>query len=315
VPHNDIDFEKWDQCIDLSVNGIFYASSWYLNMTAPGWDALVEDDYQTVMPLPHRKKLGFRYIFQPFFVQQLGVFSTKSLSVEVIERFFNNTPSKFKLVDYSLNTFNMLEETAKVRIRPRLTHHLDLIEPYEVIRKRYASNTRRNIRKAEGQGVFVTEHGRPEEIISAFRLNRGKNLSSFNETDYQLLKHLIYAGIHRGLAKIMTAYSVENTFCAGVVFFHSHNKTVLLFSGSTELSRENGAMFLIIDEFIRKMAGKEMVLDFEGSSNPDLARFYKGFGSKECVFLQVRMNNMPVGLRQLSEFYLHWQKRKRKSTD
>lgn len=311
LENHQIDFEKWDDCIDRSINGIFYAHSWYLEMTAPGWDALVEGDYETVMPLPNRKKMGVNYIYQPFFVQQLGIFSTQSLSAEVNNRFLKAIPSRFSFADFNLNTYNQLDDLSHVKVTKRLTHHLDLIEPYEQIAKRYSANTRRNIKKAEKAGVFVTSYGRPEEIIEAFRQNRGKSLRTYAESDYKVLKHLIYSGMHRGMATVMSAYTAENTFCAGVVFFQSHRKTVFLFSGSNALARENGAMFMLVDHYIREMAGRELVLDFEGSSDLQLARFYKGFGSKECVFLQIEINRMPFGLRQLAGFYSFFQKFRR----
>ena len=39
-------------------------------------------------------------------------------------------------------------------------------------------------------------------------------------------------------------------------------------------------MFLLIDHIIRQEAGKNTILDFEGSKIEGVARFYKGFGAK-----------------------------------
>lgn len=72
-----------------------------------------------------------------------------------------------------------------------------------------------------------------------------------------------------------------------------------MFSGITDQARNNGAMFLLVDDFIREHAGRDLVLDFEGSSDPNLARFYLGFGSKECVFLQIKINRMPPVLKSI----------------
>ncbi|MFO7977586.1 MAG: hypothetical protein R6U64_02910 [Bacteroidales bacterium] len=300
LTHDQIDFEKWDACIDQSPNGILYAWSWYLNMTCPGWDALIEDDYLSVMPLPWRKKMGVHYVYQPFFVQQLGVFSTRSLSAEVTRRFLDAIPRKFQWVNIHLNTYNGVVNRKEERVIRRVNCELDLIHPYETLYKGYSQNIRRNIKKAARQEVFITPHGQPEVIIKAFQDNKGKEVNAFSPADYLLLKHLIYVGIHKGLVQIRCAYTRENNFCAGIIFFRSANKFIFLFSGATSEARENGAMALLVDDFIRQWAGNDLVLDFEGSSQPDLARFYMGFGSKECVFLQIQINRMPPVLRSLA---------------
>jgi len=89
------------------------------------------------------------------------------------------------------------------------------------------------------------------------------------------------------------------------VFFRSHNKVVWLFSGATGEARENGAMSLLTDDYIREHAGRELVLDFEGSLDKNLARFYRGFGSEECVFLRVQINRLPLLLKPFANAYLY----------
>ncbi|HEU4717664.1 MAG TPA: hypothetical protein VFU15_07515, partial [Bacteroidia bacterium] len=72
---HEIDRQRWDECIRRSFNGIIYAYSWYLDVVSPGWEALADEKYETVMPLTWAKKMSVRYLRTPFFVQQLGVFS------------------------------------------------------------------------------------------------------------------------------------------------------------------------------------------------------------------------------------------------
>ncbi|MBK8472915.1 MAG: hypothetical protein IPL33_12555 [Sphingobacteriales bacterium] len=51
VAHADIDRLRWDDAITRAANSLPYAYSWYLDIVAPHWDALVTDDYSAVMPL------------------------------------------------------------------------------------------------------------------------------------------------------------------------------------------------------------------------------------------------------------------------
>ena len=82
IPHHEIDKSLWDRTITNAVNGSICALSWYLDIVAGTWDALVEGDYENVMPLPWRKKGGIRYIHQPRFTQQLGLFGSGLLKTE-----------------------------------------------------------------------------------------------------------------------------------------------------------------------------------------------------------------------------------------
>ena len=94
--NNNINLKKWDRCIQNSINSNFYAKSWYLNIICENWDALILNDYEAVMPIPYKKKLGIKYIYQPFFCQQLGLFS-KNINLRV-DRFINSIPKDFEFI-------------------------------------------------------------------------------------------------------------------------------------------------------------------------------------------------------------------------
>ena len=63
LKNHEINTEKWDECIMNAFNGIVYAYSWYLDIVHETWDALIEGDYERVMPLPVSEKCGVSYIF------------------------------------------------------------------------------------------------------------------------------------------------------------------------------------------------------------------------------------------------------------
>ena len=99
LKHNEIDKKKWDGCIDSCSNNLIYAYSWYLDIVSPGWNALVENDYETMMPLTGNKKYGVEYLFPPYFAQQLGVFSKEKITKEKINRFLGAIPSHYKFIE------------------------------------------------------------------------------------------------------------------------------------------------------------------------------------------------------------------------
>jgi hypothetical protein len=305
LQHNQIDFEKWDLCIDGAINGIIYPYSFYLNQVSPGWDALIYEDYKAVMPLPVKKRMGVSYLIQPPFIQQLGVFAEMPVSDELLKMFIDAIPSRFKHIDINMNTFNQIRDS---RFQKRVTYELDLLTSYDQIVKGYSSQTIRNLKKSQKEKVYIYKNNEPDIIIESFRKYKGKGIRHWKDSQYNTLKHLIYSGIYRGDTEIYSAYDNKNTFCAGIVFFTSHNKSILIFSGSTPVARSNGAMTAIIDKFISDHQGQHLTLDFEGSSEKNLARFYAGFGSKECVFLQLQISNFPAFIKPIINLYF-WLKK------
>lgn len=302
LKHDDIDFKKWDECVEKSLNGIIYPYSHFLNQVSPKWDALISDHYNAVMPLPIKKKAGISYLIQPMFAQQLGIFSPDFINENKIKSFLNSIPAPIKYVNIKLNTHNQLSAYRKTRIIRCKTYELDLIQPYESLYKSFSTNTKRNIKRSVKEKVFVTNSSEPQEIINLFRTNTGKKIDTIKETHYSTLKHLIYSSLHRGNAVCYSAFSRQNSLCAGAVFLMSHRKAIMLLAASNDEGRSNGAMSAIINHFIMQYAGHNVTLDFEGSNIPSLARFYSSFGSKECVYLQVIMNRFPFLVKDIVNF-------------
>jgi len=83
VKREDLEVTKYNDCIENSIQSRIYAFSWYLDIVADNWDVLVEDDYTAVMPVPWKQKYFIKYVTQPFFCQQLGVFATHKISKEL----------------------------------------------------------------------------------------------------------------------------------------------------------------------------------------------------------------------------------------
>jgi hypothetical protein len=292
LTNEEIDRKKWDACIEDAFNGMVYACSWYLDTVAEGWEALVENDYESVFPLIHGKKWGIDYLYQPAFTQQLGVFSKNLLSEKVVESFINAIPNKYRFAEINLNTFNKVDPE-KFQLDLWKNHELDLIKPYDGIFKDYSTNLKRNVKKASKADLSILKSTKPEEIISLFRNNRGRQIHSLSEEHYHQLQRISYQGIYKGLIHTYTVYTSENELCAGAIFLKNKKKMIFLFSGLSSTGREKGAMPFLIDTFIRDHTEQHVTLDFEGSNDPDLARFYKSFGSEECFYPHLKMNNLP----------------------
>ncbi len=270
---------------------MIYAFSWYLDLVNDRWEALVKDDYECVMPLTPGKKFGINYLFQPNFTQQLGVFSQVHLTEKLVLEFLSAIPKKYRFIEINLNTHNNIKEYRE-KITPWKTHELDLINTYDSIAAKYSTNLKRNLKKADKSSLNIVENPKPENIISIFRENKGKHLKNLKDADYDLLRRLIYVMIYKRRANILGAYNEMNELCAGAFFVYSERKVIFYFSGTNEHAKETAAMPYLVDHFIRKHAGSHLTLDFEGSNDPNLARFYKSFGAVEVHYFHYTKSMM-----------------------
>lgn len=295
LQHDMIDKSQWDNCIRNAINGNLNANAWYLDIVSPGWCALVENDYERVFPLPVSSKAGFNYIIQPYFTQQLGLFYRSLSSDEKMLEFINCIPTEYKFVDLNLNTSNRIQASANVSDMINL--ELDLISEYGEILSGYQNNLKRNLKKASQNKLTISKHIRPEEIISLFRANKGLELSHLNDKQYILIQRIAYESIHKGTGEIWGAYDEFNQLVAAILWVNSHQKAIFLFSALSESGKKLNAMPWLIDLFIQQNAGKPLTLDFEGSNNEGLARFYSSFGAKKVIYQRFERNNFPLPFR------------------
>ncbi len=302
LPSEQIDHEKWDNCINNSYNGIIYAKSWYLNIVHPDWEALVEGNYMRIMPLTITKKFGISYFMQPFFIQQLGIFSQSKMYPEKTLEFIKAIPKKIKYIDTNLNSYNQL--TTNTFSKENENYMLDLIEEYSKIRANYSSNNIRNLKKANKHKLSIIKSVKPNEIINLFNTNKGKDVTKWTDVNYKTLERLMYMAIHKGMGVVYGVYTENNQLCAAAFFTRFNKRMIFLFSGSNQTAKQNGAMSFLIDSVIKEHSSSQTTLDFEGSNDKNLARFYKGFGAKKVAYNRIKINRMLFPFSSLLNYYL-----------
>ena len=298
--NEDIDKEKWDDCINRSSGRLVYALSWYLDAVHPGWEALIENDYEAVFPLTSGKKFGISYLYQPFFIQKLGVFSAKHNDNFSIDTFLEALPDCFRYADIKLNGTNKV--TCKgFQVDMNTNIELNLSQNPETLRADYSENTIRNLKKFNTENTILKEEKNSDLLIRMFRSNMGMTLPKIRNIHYSGLKKVMDSAFDREMGRMLIAKNQEDKFLAGAFFIIYRNRAVFLFSANTEEGREKRAMYGIINSFIKENAGKELILDFEGSNEENLARFYKGFGGKNFDYRGLRINRLPRMIRWLKK--------------
>lgn len=282
LKNHEIDKQKWDATIDMSLGGIFYAKSWYLDFVSPHWCALIQDDYFIIMPLPIKKKWGIPLVTQALLCQQLGLFSLKKIDENDVYHFFSKIPKKFPFIRLSLNLSNPLSLKGNNKLREN--YILTLSKSYHYLYNSFCEDTKRNIKKALQKAVSVQKNIPISEAFSFF----SEYKSVFNNDS---LKRILLFLVESGRCEIHAAFFDSNI--VSVVFFVSDNARFISIASATNvIGRKTGANYAIFNSFIQEHAEQQVILDFEGSSIPSIAKYFAGFGSEPKEFLQIKRWNL-----------------------
>jgi hypothetical protein len=294
LTYHQINKQKWDECIGTADNGLIYACSYYLDAMSENWDAIVLNDYEAVMPLTWKRKYGIYYLYQPFFAASLGVFG-KNIDAFAVEHFLKAIPSKFKYWDIYLNAGNFFE----IQFFPlyqRMNYVLPLLESYEVLYKNFRDNIKRNVKKAIQLNCFVQKDFPVDEVI-ALAMEQSNQFSPITQNDYARFKKL-YNLLHENKQAITYGiYSSKKQLLASCVFFFFQKRAYYILVGNHPDGKTIGASHALINAFIQDYAGRDLLLDFEGSDKQSLALFYSSFGSQEENYSGLRLNKLPKLLR------------------
>jgi hypothetical protein len=294
LKNNEIDKKKWDRTILSSPNGNLYGFSWYLDIVSPDWEALVSDNYEVLFPLTIKKYLTFKTLRQPLFAQQLGIFVQNLSYFEFLPEIFKYIFNKYSYININFNKlvpFDNFSFNKNVRLIQKINYELDLISSYKTLYKHFNENTKRNIKKSKREDIYVKIDGiRQETFLNFLRssLEETTEINKLSNTKLKKIASIISYTQKQKISKIYSVHRLNGSLLSVAAFIYSHNKAYYLFAASNLLGKEYSSMFMLIDEFIKNHAERNLTLDFEGSMIPNLARFYKGFGSKETFYVNLK---------------------------
>ncbi|TYP98013.1 hypothetical protein C7447_103181 [Tenacibaculum adriaticum] len=293
VTRKELDIEKYNACIKNSIQSNIYGFSWYLDIVCDHWDVLVLNNYEAVMPIPWRKKYFMEYVYPPFWVLQLGIFS---IEIEDENEFLIELLEDFKFVEIrtnSKNCFSMFDDFQQ----EKNLQILSLKEDYNTILLKYKKDRKRNLLRAKKYDLIERWNDNPEKLIELFKANVGKRVKKIKDKDYTILLKVMKICIEKKAGEILSIYDNNDKLVASG-FFLKYNKRVTILVSSTDFkNRKNGANTFLIDRAIFKYRPNFDVFDFGGSSMKNIAKYFLSFGGKDEKYIQLKYNNLPKFLK------------------
>jgi hypothetical protein len=298
--HEEIDKTKWDECIKNANNSLIYGYSWYLDIAAPAWNAIVLGDYHAVMPLPTVKKY-FTVAYQPFFTQQLGIFISAGYELQAgITEFFQTIPEDYKYINVCLNEKNDSGAKVNFELKRRNNYLLYLHQSYEQLFKGFSDHNRRNINKSKKNNLTVSDTNH-EHVVKFYIDNKGDDTSKVSIVDYERLNNLLDEANKRGYIICKQVKDETGNSIACVALYVHQNRIIYQIGTSNNTGRDLRAMHFLFDRLINEYSEQNMVLDFEGSDIEGIGRFFSGFGALLVPYHRLIANRLPWPINLLKK--------------
>ena len=300
VEHKNIDKHKWDTCITQSLNQSVSAYSWYLDSVSENWSALIMGDYEAIFPLPVKSKYKIKYFLQPLFVRSIGIYSKKIVTEEIVNLFFDAIPKDLKLIEFYLKE-NLPFKRADFAIDKRTVQLLDINYSYETIRQLYHRSVAKNLRKAEKNKLHLIEDVTPENIAEQYHENIGAQVKKLNLAHYKIIENLMTAALKNNCGIRIGVTNTKNELIASAFFMKTQKNIYFSFGSANAEGKASGAMYLMVDEIIKRYSQQLLLFDFEGSDVEGIGNFNRNFGAKDFVYLRVQKNTLPGIVKWISK--------------
>lgn len=286
IPKEELDKVKFNSCVHYANNGNIFGYWWYLDAISKDWDALVEGDYESVMPLMWREEFPkTKVLYQAPLLRESGVYSINVLSPVRVKKFLEAIPPDYKKINIRLNEQNTSGDFPDFKKTEKNNHQMLLMESYEKLANAYSEPLKTRIQQAENNKLVSVTNKKPE-IIADFYQKYASNRKELTR-NFHTIQRIMYNALHRGWGFASTVMDENKEILATNFFIYSHKKVVSLLPVVSPKGKESGAMELLLDTLIKTHAGKPLILDFNTMEDNQLA---KDFGARSNIFYQVEQD-------------------------
>lgn len=291
--------EKWDHCVANSSNELIYANYHYLSELCDNWSGLIIGDYETIFPIPWRKKWGIKYFYAPAFIQQLGFFGNLSnLPIQSIWEAINGF-AKYGDLLFNFANASLLEN---ITYTEKKNFVLQLNDTYPKIYKNYHSDLVKNLVKANKQQLIYSEGLSIENAIQLFKSYYEDRFPAYNNRDFlQFQNACLKLSIKERCITRTIFLESNHEILATAVLLRSKKRIYLIMNATNPQGKHTSANHYLIDQIIQEFSEEEMLLDFEGSERHGIQSFYEKFHPENQPYFQVRINRLPFLIKLITK--------------
>jgi hypothetical protein len=294
VPYKKINKQNWDLCIANALHPSLFCTSKYLDNVAIHWDALILNDYEIVMPLIFRKKLGIAYLYQPAFLPHISIFSSSKISQSIIKAFVDKAFELYNFAEISLaHPITAPPFHKNMVVRDRNNFVVNLKKDYKSIYNSYHPHFTKSLRRLQKLSLQYKISNDVKEIITLYELLYLKRIKSVEKKDVQGFLKLCLTMQKDNNTVIRKVQDENGNLLAAVILLQYKNILYNIISCITPLGKKSEANYFLYDKIMEEFSGGNNILDLEGSDIKGVANFYLKMNPTNEKYIFIKYNNLP----------------------
>lgn len=296
VSRQELHLSRYEKCLETAPGAPVYAWPWFLDIMAGKWEVLVWDDYRYVMPVAFRRKWGISYVYQPVFVQQLGIYP--AAPPDETRAFFTLLASLYPYIHYPSGYGAEEAEAAGFTIMEHHTRRLRLGTGYPSLAARFGDYITQNLKKATLNQITVSREFQPAVFFELQKVSRKIPVPA---DAWNRFRRLMEATLSDGRGLLLVARDPGKEAVAAAYFILWRDTAYYMAVCSGPRGRALRAGFALLDTFFRDHGHLPITFDFEGSSVEGVDRFFAAFGAESSPYYLFRLNRLPWPIRRIKQ--------------
>jgi hypothetical protein len=285
VPFEEIEKNKWNGTIHYAINGNIFGYYWYLKAVIGEWDAIVEEDYQSVMPIFKKPLNAHQYDL----LKELGPYSVNPLIDFRMKEFLDLLQKHNKTSQYPIHSQISKRQIESFNYSRKYKAVLSGGNLYEDLSKSYSDDLTNNLNVEGYDSVKISSSIKPEVLVGLVNeSNMYKNA----------MMRLMYNAMHRGIGFSSAIEDKASGKILAASFFMNSNSTLIeIFSFNSGGKKYRQ---LIFDLLLRNSSGSPMRFETFFSVD-DLIEM--GFDLEPVYDLQFKISTLSKLRKSLGRAY------------
>lgn len=265
IKRADLELPRYNGCVHYAINTHISGYAWYLDTVAREWDALVEDNYESVLPLiPGKSRWGRPVIQHPNTMPPLGIFSVNMMTPRRVNAFFDAIPKVYKKGDFLFQR-KLNKWPEGVTSTPVENYELSLQPSFEQLEQQFSPELLAAQQKARAAGLIADGNLKPETIADFYEKYGPKvRKAHLREQRKHAQLRVMYNALHRGLGMATGVRHPDGQLLAANFLLFGQHRMSLLNPAASPEGEALGALAMSWEVLLKSQAGKPLWLDFNG---------------------------------------------------